>query len=109
MNIFRLKSPERIFVTYDGSIFDTAAIIGLYHQRTNIDQILFTGVNCLESMKVISQLNTWLRKRNWPIISLNESSSESQLIELKSTNPLREWNWEREECICVLRLAGFEI
>lgn len=109
MKIFRLKSPERIFITYSGSIKDTAAVVGLYNQRTKVDQIIFTGMPTLESMGRISELNAWLRERDWPLVSYNETSSGPQLIELKSSNPLQDWNWGEDECLCVLKLAGFKV
>ena len=109
MKIFRLKSPERIFITYNGSIEDTAAVVGLYNLREKVDQIIFTGSQSVENRERILQLNQWLNEKNWPLICFNEGDFNCQLVELKSKNPLKDWNWAVEECICLLKLAGFKL
>jgi hypothetical protein len=108
MILLKVNANNRVVATYDGSVRDTAAVIGLYYQNhTKVDQIIFVGRQTLETMKMISDLNVFLEKKNWPLIS--KKCLGADVVEVKSIDKFSELGWTDADLVHILKLAGIAI
>lgn len=99
------KCPLTILFRCD--LQDTAAIVGLVEMKKRIGTIAYTGPLDMKNLDYISLLNSWLRLKGQPIISIHPHLKIEQLESI--VDPIPEWGWRNSECEAAIKLAGLPL
>tara|TARA_B110001454_G_scaffold122549_1_gene114441 strand:+ start:33334 stop:33654 length:321 start_codon:yes stop_codon:yes gene_type:complete len=86
---------------------DTAALVGLVEMKKRIGTIAYTGPLEMKNLDYIGLLNSWLRLRGQPIISIHPHLKVEQLERI--VDPISEWGWKTSECVAAINLAGLPL
>jgi len=103
----KLNSNFPLTVLFRGDTRDTAALVGLVEMKRRIGIIAYTGPLEIKTLDYISQLNTWLKERGHPIISIHPHLKMEQLEYI--VDPISDWGWGKSECEAAIKLAGLPI
>jgi len=103
----KLTSNYPVTLLFRGDIKDTAALVGLVEMKKRIGVIAYTGPLEIKTLDYISLLNSWLKIKGHPIISIHPHLKLEQLECI--VDPVSDWGWGKSECEAAIKLAGLPL
>jgi hypothetical protein len=106
--VIEFKANPLLTFFYRGTMEDTAALVGLSHARANIGMIAVTEDVSQKLREYCEMMGRWLSTRGLPRISIKPQLTTFDLDHVLGC-PLKDWGWEKDECVAVIRLSGLSL